>query len=337
MDQVDVIAVTGTCTPERARYAAQHAETSSRTLVTAARIGMSPDPVAEAQALIPWTDQPGGSVVEFPAAIPPTEIIGRFAHPASTGRLVGLTCVVDAMHLLDDLAREDYVVRPGEDGDREFRSRALATATQIEYATTVVLAGWEPLPTPDLSVVLAVVSALSPRARIRLDPAPFPAPEVAVPMPAVQDRPGWIAVLNHDFAPHMTDARVAAAHIESTRPFHPARLSLLLDEIEQGRFGTILRSAGFCRLATRPGVTAHWEHVGAMLSFPPVASDGDLGDDEELLTAGHDLAFFGLDLDRAALGRALDAASLTDDEFAAGPDAWATYEDPFPAWEDVPG
>ncbi len=338
MEQVDVVGVMGTCAPERRNYAAEAARTASRTLFTARRLDMSPDPVDEAQALAPWADTASGAVIEFPATVSPTEIIGRFAHPASPTRLIGLTCVVDAMHLIDDLLREDHIVRTSRTGEKERRARSLVTATQIEYASTIALVGWESLPTPELSIAMAVVSALSPRARIRLHPAPMPAPEIPTAFTAVQNRPGWIGVLSDDFAPHMTDPRVSTVHYAALRPFHPTRLSTLLDDhVESGRHGMILRSAGFCRLATRPGITAHWEHVGTVLSLPPAATDDELGDDEELLTAGQDIVFFGLDIDRAGLFAALDDACLTDDEFAAGPTAWRAFEDPFPAWEGVAG
>ena len=209
----------------------------------------------------------------------------------------------------------------------------MATATQIEYASTVVLAGWEALSTPDLSLAMALVSALAPTARLRLHPAPVVAPDDGVAAAPPRDRPGWIRLLNGEHDPHMTDARVVALRYQSQRPLHPARLRRLLDdEIETGRFGTVLRSAGFCRLATRPGTTAHWEHVGSMFSLPPAVDDAELGEDEELLAVGQDIAFIGIELDRAALTRALDAVCLTDAEFAAGPAAWSRYADPFPAW-----
>lgn len=330
----DVIAVVGTCAHERAAYASHFATRTDRTLHTAARVALSPDPVDEALALAPWSGD-RGAVVEFPTATMPTAIIGAFAAPDAAARLTGLICVVDAMHLVDDLRREDYVLQSAPVG-LVHRSRALVTAAQIEYATTVVLAGWEPLSTPELSTAMALLSALAPRARLRLHPAPVTAPEGPAPLTPVQDRPGWIAVLNDDHDPHMTDPRVRSMRYQAERPFHPGRLRRLLDgDLEGEAFGVVLRSAGFCRLATRPGATAHWEHVGSMFSLPPVGTDDELGDDDELLTAGVDIALIGLDLDVPALTRALDDACLSDAELAAGPSAWRAYADPFPAWSET--
>nr|WP_243752384.1 GTP-binding protein [Leucobacter weissii] len=131
----------------------------------------------------------------------------------------------------------------------------------------------------------------------------------------------------------MTDPRVAALRYEQLRPFHPGRLLRLLNErVEPGEFGTIIRSAGFCRLATRPRVIAEWNHVGSMFSLEPLASDDRLLPDDEILALGQDLAVIGLDLRRRELVAALDEAALTDREAAAGPTSWAEFSDPFPAW-----
>jgi hypothetical protein len=40
----------------------------------------------------------------------------------------------------------------------------------------------------------------------------------------------------------------------------------------------------------------------------------------------------GIEMDEAALRQAFDACLLSDSELAAGPEAWARYEDPFPQW-----
>ncbi|WP_233166605.1 GTP-binding protein [Archangium sp. Cb G35] len=48
-----------------------------------------------------------------------------------------------------------------------------------------------------------------------------------------------------------------------------------------------------------------------------------------------ELVFIGAGLDERALRARLDAALLTDLEFAKGPKAWKRLRDPFPAWLDV--
>jgi hypothetical protein len=45
-----------------------------------------------------------------------------------------------------------------------------------------------------------------------------------------------------------------------------------------------------------------------------------------------EIVIIGRDMDQAALTEAFDACLLTDQEFAKGPNSWATLADPFPAW-----
>ncbi|MFT4134903.1 GTP-binding protein [Microbacterium sp.] len=340
MEQVDVVAVVGSCAPERARYARRLAQQTRRMFVSAHQLAVSPDPIDEAAALAAWADTSGGAVIEFPAETEPTELIGTLAAPDAATRLIRLVCVADAAHLRDDLDRESYAYRaapPWRHADaRQYIARAALTVTQIEYASDIVLVNGDALPTEDLSTIMALVSHLSPRARLRLHREVFEAGSEDEPYGAAQERPGWVAVLNGDLDPCMTDPHVSALRYDNVRPLHPGRLKRLLDDrIEPGEFGTVIRSGGFCRFATRSHVVAQWEHVGRMISFHPVARDDDLAEDEDLLALGQELAIIGVDLNRAALTAALDEAALDDAELADGPAAWAAFADPFPVWPTV--
>ena len=344
MDEIDVLAVMGTCAPERSRYAARLAAAAGRVLFPAQRLRVARDPVQEAIDLVPWTDRPSGAVCEFPGRTHPVDLIAALSDEHERARLTGIVCVVDAMHLLDDLHRDHYVARVevGAEGlTTECTAHALLTVTQIEFASMIVLVNWEPLATRELSTVMALVSHLGPRARLRLDHGAIEVPARGARYSGAQDRQGWVALLNGEHDPHMTDRRVSAVRYEQARPFHPSRLREVLDErVEAGEFGTVIRSAGLCRLATRPGVIGEWQHVGRMLSLEPLTTampdaSGGGAEDHELLALGQDLAVIGLDLDAGGLTRALDRAALTDAEFAAGPSAWARYPDPFPAWQGI--
>lgn len=353
MDQVDVIAVVGACVPERQRYATRFAASTRRTLIPAMRLEQQPEPLLEATSLAQWAEQPLGAVIEFPSAVPTHELIGVLVDPHGSTRLTGVVCVVDAAHLLDDLVVDDFLVSERDALGRptDYVARASLTVTQIEYASMIVLVGWEAVPTPALSTVMALVSSLAPRARLRLDQGgrePIGAGEATAAVEGFasgQDRAGWVSLLNGDADPHMTDPRVSAFRYEQLRPFHPERLSdVLMRRFETGEFGQIVRSAGFCRLATRPHTVLQWDHVGRTIAFH-IVSDSRLAEDAagnlagpsetdaETVMMGQDLAFIGLDLDEEALTSALDAAALTDAELTAGPAVWAGFPDPFPANE----
>lgn len=332
MEPVGVIAVMGACAPERGHYAARLAQNTGSALLAARQWEGSPEPAHEAAVLASWVDT-DSAVVEFPAHTSPTELIGAFAGAGTRAYLRELVCVADALHLLADLHREDYAtVRDSDSGvATEFVARALLTAMQLEYASSIVLVNWSALEPRDLAVVMALVNHLAPRARLRAYRGVAEHGDADVAYDLAQDGAGWLCVLNGECDPYMTEARVSAFRYEQIRPLHPGRLKHFLDRVERRDFGAVVRSAGFCRLATRPGIAGGWDHVGRVISLNPLATDDGLGDGE-LLALGQELAFIGIDLNRAALSAALDAAALSDAELAAGPAAWASFPDPFPAW-----
>lgn len=333
MNDVNVIAVVGMCGPERAHYATRLAAVANRTLFSARRLALSPDPIDEALALTPWTDRPEGAVVEFPRATPVTEIIGACATDRSRIGLNDVVYVADAIHLIDDLRRDAHAPTPVQHLDH-----AVLALSQLEFASMIVLVNWEGLSTRNLAALMALVSHLSPHARLRLDHGALEAPSGRTPYAASQERPGWVTLLNDEHDPHMADPRISSIRYEQLRPFHPGRLAEVLDRlVGDGEFGTVIRSAGFCRLATRAEVISAWDHVGGMITFDPLTVATARADGEdELLSAGQDLAVIGIDLQEDALCNALDSAALTDEEFAAGPAAWNSFPDPFPTSEAAP-
>ncbi|CAG7844655.1 hypothetical protein USB125703_00897 [Pseudoclavibacter triregionum] len=132
------------------------------------------------------------------------------------------------------------------------------------------------------------------------------------------------------------EAAVDIIRITLDRPVHPNRLIRFLNrEIEPGRHGRVVRSCGFARLATRPGGLAHWDHVGAMIGFEPLADDelGALAEASAGLALGLDLALIGEGLDADGIRTGLEGACLTDPEFLAGAKLWRALPDPLPAWE----
>lgn len=334
MSNRDVTVVVGACGPERRRLARALARESSRVLIPASRLERETDPIEAAATAIRDAEPVSGVVVEFDETTAITEVIGAFTSPHEVGSLTGVVCVIDALHLLDDLAVDDFVVTEVDaDGTMlDCTARALLTVTQMEFASVVIIVNWETVVTRELSMIMAVVSHLSPLARLRLDGSPTSAAIEPAPYRREQQRAGWICVLNSDADPHMTDPRVSAMRYEHLRPLHPGRLQAFLDRVEAGAYGRVLRSAGFCRFATRTGRVLYWDHVGTTIEFREGEPDDHHSepDDGDLPAPGQELAFIGIDIDPTAIRLALDAVALSDAEFTAGPGAWAAYSDPFP-------
>lgn len=329
-DEVDVLAVVGAEPVRRARIAAQVAHAAGRALFPAARLGMALDPLDEARALVPWAAEQG-AVVELPTSVDVTALIAAF----SDGLLTSIVCVVDARRLRADLFGDQYLRRPAPGGGVEHVAAAAVLVSQIEYASAVALEHWQSLPPVDLAQVLDLVGHLAPTAQVHLWSGRPPAElggRDRRPYGAAQERPGWVAILNGDPLPTVPGGGVDHLRFEQVRPFHPGRLAVLLEAVEQGRLGTVVRSAGLCRLATRPGTPLRWEHVGSMFSLLAAGDDGD-----DAAAIGQDLAFIGYDLEAAALVEALDRATLDDAELIAGSSTWSGWDEPAELSVEVPG
>ncbi|WP_435742601.1 GTP-binding protein [Microbacterium sp. PMB16] len=325
------LVVVGVCIPERRRYAAALAQATGRRLVRITE--RSPARRPDSGPSAPQHPLGSGELWRFVADVA-TELDLPHLDLAGDPR-IPVVCVVDALHLLDDIADQRPLVetaRPGDDrGD--FGARARRAVSLIEGATLVSFVNWESVGTSRLALLMSIASHLNPAARVRLSRGPVEdvsalasAPQE---FPPLLERAGWVHALNEEHDPHMTDSRVSTIRYEQQRPFHPARLTAVLDDIESGRYGLVLRSAGFCRLATRSSVLARWDHVGSAIWIDPLTSDLDAA------STGQDISFTGLRIDAHALSAALDTAAVSDDELTAGPDAWRMFDDPLPAWPTI--
>lgn len=342
MKETDIVAVVGSCGTERSDYATKLSTATGRMLVDSARLELSPSPIDEALALAPWADRDSGAIVEFPADTHLLEFIRAIQRESGRSSLSDIVCVVDAPRLIDDLHRDTYAGREligAAQGEliraTEYIAHSILLATQIEYASKIVLMNWQGLATSNLSGLMSLVSALNPTATLWLDEGGIePMNPQACSGEHQSIQPGWVAVINGSFRPKLTDPRIGALHYEQLRPFHPERLQHVVEHrIERREFGVVVRSAGFCRLATRAETLARWDQVGQMFSLTPLTGHGKASVRSLMEATGQNLALFGIDLDGEALRLALDDAALTDAELAASTQEWRNFPDRFPTWE----
>jgi G3E family GTPase len=335
MDQTRVVAVVGACSQTRHRLAREIAWSMNQVLVPAQRLASAPVPAQE--VLTP--SSPGvaatGAVVEVPTSGHAADFITALVDGEGGLRLGEVVCVIDAGAGLDELFREGAHPRRTAGGCAAL-PRPLTVMAQLEMASTLMIVNWEGLSTDELQTVLALVHHLCPLGDFRFQEFESMEPSTAVAYDVEALRPGWAHLLGGTFEPLVTHPRIDAFRYECVRPFHLGRLRSLIHELTGSRrFGTLIRSAGYCRTAPDANVTEIWNQVGPALYSTPVAVDEDLDHvldawaDAQPMALGQDLAFIGLDLEREALMAALDATVLTDAEFMAGPAAWKKQLKPF--------
>lgn len=347
--RIDVSLIFGVCGPERSRIAGELARRDAALLIAVSPAGPASEALEECLQYLALLEDGARVVLDCRGDAQPAEMLGLLLAeenlPGLDLAIAGPIAVVDAPHFMSDLLDDGYVealdnlearlgpldpaaAEPAE--GRRFLAHAVVAAEQVEFARHIIVTNTRALGPGELTPFLSLLAHLSPSARIGVAGAgAVPAGHSdRVDSPA-RDTPGWVRILNREFDPLPRSPRIGYLRYEQLRPLHPGRLLRLLNtRVERREFGVLLRSAGFCRFATRPGVLARWNHVGHMISFEPLEPE----ESEPLGVFGQEIAFIGEELDTAGLRRALDDCALSDAEFAAGVGLWTKLPDPLPRW-----
>ncbi|CAL9463010.1 Putative metal chaperone YciC [Actinosynnema sp. ALI-1.44] len=244
-------------------------------------------------------------------------------------RLDTMVTVVDASTFLPEVERGDRLDQRGlEAAEDDERGISDLLVDQVEFADVLVLNKTD-LATPErLATTEALLRGLNPNARL------VRARRGVVDLAEVLDTgrydpvtaataPGWARELAGSHTPETEEYGIRSVTYRADRPFHPARLVAALADWEG-----VVRSKGFCHIASRPHTLAVWSQAGPNLTIEP----GELLDGH---TARQELVFIGIGLDPDEPRRRLDPALLTDAELAGGPAAWRQLDDPLPLWDDV--
>ncbi|WP_305093330.1 GTP-binding protein [Prescottella sp. R16] len=242
-----------------------------------------------------------------------------------------MVTVVDASTFLGELAEgqrlHDRDLEAGE-GDERYISDLLVD--QVEFADVLLLNKIDLVSRQTVGAVEATLRRLNPTAElIRTSRGIVELSEVlgtGLYDPQVAaNAPGWAEELAGGHTPETEEYGIRSVTYRSDRPFHPARLESALTELKG-----LLRSKGFCWIASRPETVAIWSQAGPNLVIEPAQLW--ISTEE---TPGQEIVFIGVDIDADRLEHTLDRALLTDAELAAGTRAWRLYEDPLPAWAPV--
>ncbi|QUG73585.1 GTP-binding protein (plasmid) [Erwinia sp. E602] len=271
---------------------------------------------------------------------------------SAVARLDTLVTVVDGYNFLRDYRSRDSLQQRGESlGEQDRRSVVDLLIDQIEFCDVLVLNKTDLIDEQQRGQLVAILRSLNPRARIEVARFGQIALEKVLntglfDFDAAAEAPGWLQELRGSHVPETEEYGISHFVWRARRPFHPQRFW----EFFSGELPGIVRSKGFFWLASRPDFAGNWSQAGGVshqglagrwwAAVPPERwpEDEDLrlsimqnwqqgsGD------ARQELVFIGMQMDEAALRRQLDAALLTDNEMALGPQGWQFFSDPVPEW-----
>ncbi len=304
-------------------------------------------------------------VIEAAATDEPLGIAEGFAFEDEHGESAGvahldtLVTVVDASRFLKDYHDADFLSARGLAAhDDDDRTVVDVLIDQIEVCDVIVLNKIDLVDAGQLGLLHVVLHALNPRADI-IDASHGQVPAARVlgtgrfDIDATPNAAGWQAALQGDAVADA--AGVSTLVYRRRRPFHPQRFADLIHTEWMREHGDVLRSKGLFWLASRMDIAGDWSQAGGVCrpgaagawwaaidatewpaeGLARAAIEADMIDDglpAEYGDRRQELVLIGADLDVPALEARLDACLLTDDELAAGADAWAAYPDPFPDW-----
>lgn len=248
--------------------------------------------------------------------------LGRLA------KLDTLVTVVDASTFLSEVVRgEGLADRNLAAGEGDARSIADLLTDQVEFADVILLNKTDLVSPATLDTVETLLRRLNPTARlIRTDHGVVEIGEVLgtglFDPEAAARTPGWDEEIADGHTPETEEYGISSMTFRSDRPFHPQRLGDALGQVTR-----VLRSKGFCWIASRPTIAAIWSQAGPNLTIDPAQYWSGTE-----ITPGQEIVFIGIKLDREKIHQLLDGALLTDAELAQGQQAWLGYPDPLPAW-----
>ena len=251
----------------------------------------------------------------------------------SVARLDTLVTVVDASTFLPELVRgEGLAERDLAAGEGDGRSIADLLTDQVEFADVILLNKTDLVSANAVGTVEAVLRRLNPTAHIErttkgvvplglvLDTGRFD-PDLAA------QAPGWDEEIANGHSPETEEYGIGSITFRADRPFHPQRLLAVVENLHG-----LLRSKGFCWIASRPTVAAIWSQAGPNLVIEPAQFWSTTE-----ISPGQEIVFIGVRIDPARTEELLTSALLTDAELAAGPDVWAGFADPLPQWGTTHG
>jgi len=264
-----------------------------------------------------------------------------------------MVTVVDAANFLRDFdSRHSLNDREMGVSEQDDRTIVDLLTDQIEFANVIVINKCDLVTDQEAERLEGILHHLNPDARMqrvsrgRVDLTQVVGTGLYNEGVASQ-MPGWAKELEGDHTPETEEYGIGSFVYRRRKPFHPQRL---MDAINAGLEG-VVRSKGYLWVASRPRYCGIWSQAGASLQLErggywyaavererwpedPATQDWIQSHwDDAVGDCRQEIVFIGVAMDRDRIEAALDAALLTEEEMAAGPNRWLRFDDPLLSWD----
>jgi G3E family GTPase len=268
-----------------------------------------------------------------------------------------MVTVVDAVNFLKDYDEAKYLKESGESlGEDDERSVADLLVDQVEFADILLISKTDLVEASEVSRLKATLKTLNTHAQI----IPISLGKIDIDkvintnlfdFERAEKAPGWLKEMQGEHVPETEEYGISSFSYVARRPFYPEKIHNLLHDTK--RFGKLIRSKGYFWLGTRPEFVGQWNQAGGIARygfagrFWKSVPKQDWPEDQESLDIinkqwvepfgdmRQELVFIGQNLDKEGMTEALDDCLLTDEDILKGKAHWATFTDPFPAWEQI--
>ena len=264
-----------------------------------------------------------------------------------------MVTVVDAANFLKDFdSKQSLNDREMGVGEEDERTIVDLLTDQIEFANVIVINKCDLVSEPEAERLEGILHHLNPDARLlRVSRGRVDVSQVIgtglYDEEAASRMPGWVKELNGEHTPETEEYGISSFVYRRRMPFHPRRLMAAIGSGLEG----VVRSKGYLWVATRPHYCGVWSQAGASLQIdragywfaavPRERWPEDPGTrdwiednwDDQVGDCRQEIVFIGVAMNRQEIEAVMDAALVTDEEMAAGPEHWRQFEDPLPSWE----
>jgi len=268
-----------------------------------------------------------------------------------------MVTVVDAVNFIRDYDEAKYLQDTGESlGDEDERSVADLLVEQVEFADVILISKTDLVSATEIARLTAILKTLNTEAKI----VPIAEGQINVDevlntglfnFERAQQAPGWLKEMRGEHVPETEEYGIGSFTYQARRPFNPQKFHDFLHSTD--KYGKLIRSKGYFWLASRPEFAGQWSQAGGIARygfagmFWKAIPKHNWPEDEEYLASiekqwvepfgdmRQELVFIGQGLNQSLMTESLNECLLSEEEVLRGKAYWATWQDPFPVWEQA--